>query len=225
MSSENSDKIKNSSSEKENKRRFSRPALVGLILILISFLIPLKTFSPVIKSEIDYQLHQKNYSTEITPVNTEFSLVIPKINTNTKVIQNIDPFNSQIYQKVLTQGVAHASTSDTPDQDGNVFIFAHSAGNWYQANQYNAVFYLLNKLNSGDQIFLYYHNQKYVYSVTQTKIVDSDTTDYLKNDFGQHQLTLMTCWPPGTTLKRLIIVAQLQHDQTFSPSPTPSTNQ
>ncbi len=224
MSSENSDKIKNSSSEKENKRRFSRPALVGLILILISFLIPLKTFSPVIKSEIDYQLHQKNYSTEITPVNTEFSLVIPKINTNTKVIQNIDPFNSQIYQKVLTQGVAHASTSDTPDQDGNVFIFAHSAGNWYQANQYNAVFYLLNKLNSGDQIFLYYHNQKYVYSVTQTKIVDSETTDYLKSDFGQHQLTLMTCWPSGTTLKRLIVVAQLQHDQTSAPSPTPQTN-
>ena len=207
MSSEKLNQVK-----KENKKHFSLPLIVGLILILVSLTIPLKTFTPVISSEIKYQISPPKKDIEISPIDTDFSIVIPKIAANTKVAKNIDPFNSQIYQLALTQGVAHASTSDTPDKSGNVFIFAHSAGNWYQANQYNAVFYLLNKLSSGDEIFVYYKNQKYTYLVDQIKTVDSKQTDYLNRSFGQHQLTLMTCWPPGTTLKRLLVTATLKND-------------
>ena len=192
-----------------------------MILITTALFIPLKTFSPVIKSEIKYRLNTPTANSEITPIDTQFSITIPKINANTKVIDNVDPFNSKSYQIALTKGVAHASTSDTPDQDGNVFIFAHSAGNWYQANQYNAVFYLLNKLESNDQIFLYYKDQKYTYSVSQVKTVNSNQTDYLNKNFGYHQLTLMTCWPPGTTFKRLLVTAQLQNVSTSSASTNP----
>jgi len=193
------------------KEGFREIGFIGIILVIIALTIPLKTFAPVISSEIKYQINKKNSElAEATPVNTDFSIVIPKIAANTKVIKNTNPFNPQIYQQALTQGVAHASTSDTPDKSGNVFIFAHSAGNWYQANQYNAVFYLLNKLNSGDEIFVYYQNQKYTYSVDQVKTVDPKQTDYLNHNFGQHQLTLMTCWPPGTTLKRLLVTATLK---------------
>jgi sortase A len=211
MSSKKSDRPKRNA-----KKQLSLSLIIGIIFVLIALVIPLKTFAPVIKSEINYQINKKNpervEGIEPTPVDQNFSLVIPKINANTKVIGNIDPFNSQIYQPALTQGVAHASTSDTPDRPGNVFIFAHSAGSWYQANQYNAVFYLLNKLNSGDEIFVYYHNQKYTYLVNEVKTVDSKKTDYLNRNFGQHQLTLMTCWPPGTTLKRLLVTATLKND-------------
>ena len=179
-------------------------------MVLISLSIPLKTFAPVITSEIKYQISPPKKDVDIAPVNTDFSIVIPKIGANTKVVKNIDPFNSQVYQQALTQGIAHASTSDTPDKSGNVFIFAHSAGNWYQANQYNGVFYLLNKLTSGDEIFVYYQNQKYIYSVDQIKTISSQETSYLNSNFGQHQLTLMTCWPPGTTLKRLLVTATIK---------------
>lgn len=206
--------------ETETTKHFSWPLIVGLFLIIIALFIPLKTFAPVIKSEIRYKL-QVPVISEITPVDTQFSIVIPKINANTKVVDNVDPFDSKSYQIALTKGVAHASTSDTPDQDGNVFIFAHSAGNWYQANQYNAVFYLLKKLENNDQIFIYYQNQKYTYSVSQVKTVSSDNTDYLNKNFGHNQLTLMTCWPPGTTLKRLLVIAQLQNVSTSSASTNP----
>lgn len=134
-------------------------------------------FEPVIKSEINYRINPPKIDTDIIPVDQNFSLVIPKINANTRVIVNVDPFSSQIYQQALTLGVAHASTSDTPDKSGNVFIFAHSAGNWYQANQYNAVFYLLNKLKRDDKIFVYYKNKKYSYSVTEVKTVNSQQTN------------------------------------------------
>lgn len=192
------------------KKVFKQTGFIGLILILIALAIPLKTFSPVIKSEINYRINPPKIDTDIIPVDQNFSLVIPKINANTRVIVNVDPFSSQIYQQTLTLGVAHASTSDTPDKSGNVFIFAHSAGNWYQANQYNAVFYLLNKLKRDDKIFVYYKNKKYSYSVTEVKTVNSQQTDYLSRDFGNQQLTLMTCWPPGTTLKRLLVTATLE---------------
>ena len=65
---------------------------------------------------------------------------------------------------------------------------------------------------SGDEIFVYYQNQKYTYLVNEVKTVDSQKTDYLNRNFGQHQLTLMTCWPPGTTLKRLLVTATLKND-------------
>ena len=184
---------------------------VGVGLILLSLLIPARTFAPVIRSELEYQTN-KNKVLDSTPINTDFSIVIPKINANTKVIQNVDPYNSSVYQHALTKGVAHALGTATPDTKGNTFIFAHSAGNWYQANQYNAVFYLLNKLNKDDKIFIYYQNQKYTYLVKELKFVAPTEVKFMNQDLSKHQLTLMTCWPPGTTLKRLVVIAELQND-------------
>lgn len=186
---------------------------LGLFFIIVASVIFLSTFAPVFKAEINYQLTKKKIETtggelvESIPVDPNFSIIIPKINANTKVIKNVNPFNSKIYQPALTQGVAHAKNTSTPDQSGNTFIFAHSAGNWYQANQFNAVFYLLNKLKIGDEIIVFYQSQKYTYSVKETKLVNSNELNYLSTKTNQKQLTLMTCWPPGTTLNRLIVIA------------------
>lgn len=210
MPSKKSERVKKSS-KRQNKKSFSWFIFVGISLILLSLLIPARTFAPVIKSEIEYQTN-KNKVLDLTPVNTDFSIVIPKINANTKVIKNVDPYNSSVYQYALTKGVAHALGTATPDTNGNTFIFAHSAGNWYQANQYNAIFYLINKLTTSDQIFIYYQNKKYTYLVKELKFVTPTDVKFMNQDLTKHQLTLMTCWPPGTTLKRLVVVAELQND-------------
>ena len=199
----------------KRKNNFSRFYFIiaGLILILVALAIPVSTFTPVLKSEIDYQLNKKNTkAVEIVPSDLNFSIVIPKINANSKIIKDVDPFDSKIYQSALTQGVAHAKGTSTPDKSGNTFIFAHSAGNWYQANQFNAVFYLLNKLETGDEIIIYYQSQKYIYSVDEVKFVKPDEINYLSNQLNTNKLTLMTCWPPGTTLKRLLVISTLKND-------------
>jgi sortase A len=200
------------SSKKPEVRKDKSPRiyfiLAGIVLIVVALAIPVSTFAPVFKAEVNYQLNKKNDEpVEFTPVDPEFSVIIPKINANAKVIKNVDPFDSKIYQQALTKGVAHAKGTSTPDKSGNVFIFAHSAGNWYQANQFNAVFYLLNKLEAGDEIIVYYQSQKYTYTVQETKLVKGDQTSYMSGNSNQNQLTLMTCWPPGTTLKRLVVIA------------------
>lgn len=199
---------------KKDKQVFSIQKLIGITFIILALFFPIKTYWPVLKAEVIYQVTKKNNqviinnkTSEIIPADKDFSIIIPKINANTKVVRNVNPYEPKEYQKALTQGVAHASGTATPDQSGNVFIFAHSATNWYQANQYNAVFYLLNKLKTGDSIIVYFNNIPYNYSVDEIKFVNPNNINYLSNNLNTNTLTLMTCWPPGTALKRLIVVA------------------
>jgi len=141
-----------------------------------------------------------------------FSVVIPKIGASAKVIANVDPANSKEYQMALTQGVAHAKGTSLPDQAGNTFLFAHSSDSFFHANTYNAVFYLLNKMEIGDEFYLVYKESLYKYRVIKSAVVDPTETNYYNLVLGNEgrTATLMTCWPPATTLKRLLIVGELE---------------
>jgi len=193
----------------------------GVILICLGFLIFILTFFPIIKEEIKYAVRlnpinlgstRGSIPTEIKPVDSEFGIIIPKILANARVVDNVDPYNSKEYQWALTKGVAHARGTSYPGRVGNIFIFAHSSSNWFTANQYNSVFYLVSKLEKGDEIDLYFKKQKYVYEVIEKKIVEAGAVQYLSNTAGNTSiLTLMTCWPAGTSLKRLIIQAKIKN--------------
>ncbi len=202
-----------------NKAKFKIDSLsnllifIGLCFLVAGMVIPLLTFYPVIKEEIKYKVitspKNSQKQAKIKPVNTDFAIVIPKINANAKVVPNVNPYQENIYQKALTQGVAHAEGTSLPGQIGNTFTFAHSSGDWYTANRYNSVFYLLNKLVKNDKISIYYKNQEYKYKVIEKKIIEASEVDYLTRKSAVKTVTLMTCWPPGTTLKRLIVVGKL----------------
>jgi len=183
---------------------------VGIILLLSGTGLLLTIFFPVLTQEVTYQLRSVSPTLpQLTPVDTQFGIVIPKIGANAKIIANVDPYNSREYQTQLTRGVAHAQGTAFPGQVGNVFLFAHSSDNWYTANRYNSVFYLIHQLEKGDAIDLYYQDRKYSYHVVDKKTVDPQSVAYLQNSTSQKQVTLMTCWPPGTTLKRLLVIAQV----------------
>lgn len=143
----------------------------------------------------------------ITPDNFEFSLVIPKIGLNTRVFPNIDSGNPDIYLPILKKGVAHALHSSLPNQSGPVFIFAHSTDNFFNLTRYNAVFFLLSKLDQGDSIYLFYNNQQYHYQVTHQQVVSPEDIPDLVSSIKDNTLILQTCYPPGTTLKRLLLFA------------------
>lgn len=146
-------------------------------------------------------------SVPITPIDSSFGIVIPKIAANAPVVANVDPYDSANYQKQLSKGVAHARGTGLPDEDKTMFLFAHSSGDILMAQRYNSVFYLLNKLSEGDQIDIYYQNQPHPYQVTAIKTVSPDSIDYLAN-ISDTDLILMTCTPPGTTWKRLLVMAK-----------------
>ena len=200
--------------------------LIGSLLIIFGLVIILLIFAPVLKQEIRYQtsnLEGIKYVLEdtpesltknvriITPVNKDFGMVIPKINVNARIFPEIDPANPAEYLPILKKGVAQAKGSAYPGQEGNLFLFAHSTDAFYNVTTYNAVFFLIGKLNSDDEIDIFYKNQKYQYHVVDKAVVAPEgLSSYVKERAVTGEtLTLQTCYPPGTTLKRLIVIARL----------------
>lgn len=143
----------------------------------------------------------------MVPVDEDFGIVIPKIGANARVIADVDWRDARVYQQALAQGVAQAQGTAHPGELGNVFLFSHSGVDFLEASRYNALFYLIDKLQLGDEITLFYHREKFLYRVTDKKKVAPEALDLLSGDSSQKTLTLMTCWPAGTTLKRLIVSA------------------
>jgi sortase A len=145
---------------------------------------------------------------KIQPVDPNFSIVIPKIGANANVIENVNPGNEEEYLEALKKGVAHAAGTMFPGMNGHIFLFAHSTDYFWNVGTYNALFYLLYKLEEGDEVNLVFQGQRIVYRVIGTKIVDPSEVEWLTRKTDTELLTLQTCWPPGTTLKRLLIFAE-----------------
>lgn len=182
---------------------------LGNISIFISILFIVLTFGPATKEEVEYQTKKVfNIKEEaLDPPNRDFAIVIPKIDAGAPIFANTNPFEKDQYLPILRRGVAHAAGTVKPGMDGNVYLFAHSTDAFYNVGSYNAVFYLLGKLEKGDEIEVYYQDEKYVYEVGEKKIVEAEDVKYLKETTDEKTLTLQTCYPPGTTLKRLIVIA------------------
>lgn len=143
----------------------------------------------------------------LVPEDPNFSVVIPKIGANAKVLANISPADEDEYLAALKKGVAHAAGTAFPGEGGHIFLFAHSTDYIWNVGTYNAIFYLLYKLEKGDEVDLFYKGQRYLYRVLDKRIVDPSQVEYLTRKTNREFLTLQTCWPPGTTLKRLLIFA------------------
>jgi sortase A len=146
---------------------------------------------------------------QIVPVSTDYSIVIEKINANAKVVAQIDPANSAQYMEALSKGVAEAKDSTPPGQPGNTYIFSHSTDASWNIIRFNAVFYLLRELEPGDRIVVFYQGRRYDYIVFDKTVVEPTDVSYLTNRYDKPVLTLQTCDPPGTILRRLVVRARL----------------
>lgn len=153
---------------------------------------------------------------ELVPPDEEFSIVIPKIGASAKVFPNVDPSNEDDFLPKLSEGVAHAQGTVFPGLPGNIYLFAHSTDNFWNAGRYNAIFYLLKDLKEGDEIAVFFKGERHNYFVTQTRVVDSSDVSFITEaDTGNEQLILQTCWPPGTTWKRLLVFARPRNTDTI----------
>ncbi|KKQ40918.1 MAG: hypothetical protein US59_C0043G0003 [Candidatus Levybacteria bacterium GW2011_GWB1_37_8] len=156
----------------------------------------------------------------LTPIDTVFNILIPKIGANARVFPNVDPSNPDIFLPILQQGVAHARGTFFPGQAGNIYLFAHSTDNFWDVGRYNAVFYLLKDLKEGDDVVIFYQNVRHNYIVRESKIVNPSDVSYITNAQNGKAasgtasgepgelLILQTCWPPGTTWQRLLVFAE-----------------
>lgn len=205
---------------KDNKTKVIK--ILSSTLVFLSVLFLGLIFWPITIQEVTYKVNETSgvkYTVnepigvkekKLIPPNTDFSIIIPKIAAVAPVIKEVDYTNPDIFLKELKKGVAHAKGTSYPDELGNTYIFAHSTDAFYNVGNFNAVFYLLGKLDKRDEIVLYYEGNKYIYSVSEVKVVSKDESFYLGKIAEGKTLTLQTCYPPGTTLKRLIVIANFK---------------
>ena len=140
------------------------------------------------------------------PLYTDFQLIIPKISVNAPVIADVNGSDKVAYFKALENGVAHFQGTAKPGEKSNIFIFGHSSFYADSPGSYKEVFKNLEKLEIGDEIILWYRQKEYKYKVIASKVVNPDEVEVLKPTSSE-QVSLMTCVPPGTTLKRLVVIA------------------
>lgn len=150
---------------------------------------------------------------EITPYQNR--IVIPKIGKNIPLIdiknRALDDANelNNIFMKELEKWVIRYPGSAQPGKKWNTFVFGHSSNFPWIKWDYNDVFALLDNVSFDDEIFVYYNQKKYKYIVREKKVITPGDVSILERNKNKSEITLMTCWPIGTTLNRLIVTAEL----------------
>ena len=190
----------------------------GVMMVGYGFVVVIVVFGPLIKANLKFEIlnFKSNPNTTISKQNEfkpswevpdrDYSIYIPKIGAVARVIPGVDAGDKKAYLVALKRGVAEARGLAHPGQKGTTFLFAHSAAPVDFA-RYNAVFYLLDKLGEGDRVEIVYKNKLFKYKVMTREILEAKNTKYLVNS-GKEVLVLQTCWPPGTTWKRLVLTAK-----------------
>ncbi len=153
-----------------------------------------------------------------TPTAYDNRIVIPSLNINAPVIEptlglsaleakDWKSLEDQIHGALL-KGVVHYPGTAVPGQKGNAFLTGHSSNVFWEQSLYNTVFALLPKIEIGDDIFITYEQTEFHYKVTSKKEVSPNDLSAFQQTEGE-TLTLVTCTPVGTTLKRLVVTAEL----------------
>lgn len=165
-------------------------------------------------SYFDQDISRVSLSVNIAPY--EDRIIIPKIGKNIPLVNvehhDADSSNEwhKIFMKELENGIIKYPGSADPGQAGNSFIFGHSSNFPWAKWQYNDVFALLNELDEWDEIIVFFKQKKFVYVVKEKIIVKPGHVSSLAGDENMKRMTLMTCWPLGTTLNRLLVVTELK---------------
>jgi len=193
-----------------------------ILIFLIAFLIinwdsvsyVLNYFNYRVISDTLFNFSQNNDFKNNSDVNNSFnysekenSIEIPKIEVLAplRVVENIEDVH-----KTLDIGVVHYPDSVLPGEKGQTIILGHSAPPNWPDIKYDNVFSLINELEKGDEVFIYFDHKEYIYSV-ETKIFLEIGQD-IPNDLtkSNNMLVLVSCWPPGKNIKRIAVEASLK---------------
>lgn len=132
----------------------------------------------------------------------EYFLSIPKINIKqAKVIVGGNDLKNSLIQYL---------PKSLPGRLGNVAIFGHSTlPQFYNPKDYKTIFTFLPSLERGDKIYTKLGDTEYEYEIYEMFVVDPDQISVLEQKLDVAYLTLITCVPPGTYWKRLVVRAKL----------------
>ena len=158
------------------------------------------------------------FDSATVPPSPDPQVIIPKINVQIPTDYSQTSIDEATIETALESGIVHYPTTALPGTQGNAAFFGHSSNNIFNKGKYKFAFVLLHLMVPGDTFYLSYNNKLYGYKVITKTVVDPSQIEVLNAVPGHAATaTLITCDPPGTSLKRLIVVGE-------QISPDPSGN-
>ena len=142
-----------------------------------------------------------------TPESTRLELTVPALDRVDGVPVYDAPESG--YEKALHDGVVHVRGTGFPWQDvANVYIAGHRVG--YPGTKSNLVFWDLDKLEKGDEIFLTdADGRRYTYEVFEKRVISPHTVSIMRPTKGKNIISLQTCTLPDYS-HRLIVQGELK---------------
>jgi sortase A len=133
-----------------------------------------------------------------------YFISIPKIHVDNAIVSTVDVD--------LGQHLVNFPGTAIPPNKGNAVAFGHSTlPQLFDPKNYHTILAYAHTISVGDSIFVTVNNTQYRYQVEHIYIVDAESLDqYLAQDTDDSYFTIITCTPPGTTWKRLIIKSRLE---------------
>lgn len=132
-----------------------------------------------------------------------YTITIPKLNIKNAIVSTVDTD--------LSKHLVNYFGTAIPSAKGNAVIFGHSTlPQLFDEKNYKTIFSNLYKLSIGDKIIVNSDNVIYTYIVESVVVVDPDNTTVLEQNYDDSFLTLVTCTPPGTIWKRLVVKGRIE---------------
>ena len=134
---------------------------------------------------------------------THYSLSIPKVKIENAEVSAVDTD--------LAVHLVHFPGTALPPNKGNAVVFGHSTlPQLYDPTNYKTIFANIHNLTVDDKLLIKINDAIFTYKITSITIVDAEETSYLAQQSDDSYLTIVTCTPPGTIWKRLIIKSKLE---------------
>lgn len=135
---------------------------------------------------------------------SEYTLSIPSIDVKDAKVATND-YN-------LSKHLVQYYGTITPPKKGTTVIYGHSTlPQMYDPKDYKTIFANLHKVELGDEIRLKVNGGEVVYKIYEKFITTPEDTSIFTQDYDNSYLTIVTCTPPGTVWKRLIVKAKIEN--------------
>jgi LPXTG-site transpeptidase (sortase) family protein len=191
--------------------------LLTLVVVLFSFFNEV-VIAPFIQPSRNVSATPIIISPDGVTATDKNEVIIPKINVEIPLDFSATSTEEKAFEAALDKGVAHYPTTALPGQQGNASFFGHSSNNIFNPGKYKFAFVLLNELVPGDTFYITHNGVAYAYTVYDKKVVEATAVEILNPVPGKTATAmLVTCDPPGTSLRRLAVWGE-------QISPNPSSN-
>lgn len=205
--------------------------IAPLLLVFSGIFLLLAVIVPLSYNQVKYLLSPKKLldptSTSVlgqqtvsdyTDLGSWFNTIPPVTNTLSKVsfytisIPSVGMKDEvvEINGDNLKEGALQYPGTALPGTFGNTVVFGHSTTPFlYKPHDPLSIFNPLLSAKVGDEIVINYDGITYRYIIRHTIEVDPEKVEVLAQSYDKYELTLVTCTPPGTYLRRFVARAEL----------------